>query len=217
MANELASFDKGFSDQIELQKSALIQKAKDVEIVDEETLNHANDLLQSAKNVKKAIEKKERSLLDPLNDTRAQIIAGFKPAKNEMDAIIKILSDEKIIPYQMALKKQIEDFKREEEARLKKEHEAAAMEGKEVEAIQIENQLNAVAEIQTSNKIKSDYSSSSIQMLWDFEIYDASVVPQEFLMPDEKKIKEAIKGGARDIKGIKIFQKPSLRSVNSFK
>lgn len=45
---------------------------------------------------------------------------------------------------------------------------------------------------------------------WAFEITDLSLVPREFLMVDEVKIRKAVAEGARTIEGVKIFQKDGL-------
>lgn len=46
-----------------------------------------------------------------------------------------------------------------------------------------------------------------ITRTWVHEVEDLSLVPREYLMIDEAKVKEAIKAGTRIIPGIKIFQK----------
>lgn len=50
-----------------------------------------------------------------------------------------------------------------------------------------------------------------------FEIIDENLIPREFLMIDENKIKEAIKNGIESIEGIKIYKKNEvdLRVKNS--
>lgn len=56
----------------------------------------------------------------------------------------------------------------------------------------------------------SSGGSSSVKGItksWAHEVEDISLVPREYLMIDEAKVKEAIKAGTRIIPGIKIFQK----------
>lgn len=48
------------------------------------------------------------------------------------------------------------------------------------------------------------------QKKWDYIIEDASLVPREYLIVNEKKIKEAIAGGVRNIPGVKIYEKEEL-------
>ena len=50
-------------------------------------------------------------------------------------------------------------------------------------------------------------SVKGITKTWAYEVEDLSLVPREYLMLDEAKVKEAIKAGTRIISGIKIFQK----------
>lgn len=45
---------------------------------------------------------------------------------------------------------------------------------------------------------------------WDFAIEDFDKIPPSYLKVDEKKIKQAIKMGIREIPGIKIFEKNTV-------
>ena len=52
--------------------------------------------------------------------------------------------------------------------------------------------------------------STKTRKRWTFEVVDESAVPREFLVLNKVKINEAIRKGARDIKGLKIFQTEDL-------
>ncbi len=41
---------------------------------------------------------------------------------------------------------------------------------------------------------------------WIFEVEDASKVPADYMIPDEKKIKAAVDGGIRAIPGVRIYE-----------
>lgn len=45
----------------------------------------------------------------------------------------------------------------------------------------------------------------------DFKIEDITKVPRKYLVIDEKLVKKAIKAGIRDIEGIKIYEKKTLK------
>ncbi len=45
---------------------------------------------------------------------------------------------------------------------------------------------------------------------WVFEIENVGMVPREYLQVDEKKIREAITAGVRDIPGVRIYQDESI-------
>lgn len=48
------------------------------------------------------------------------------------------------------------------------------------------------------------------QKKWDFNIDDSRLVPPEYMIIDERKIKEAISSGVRNIPGVSIFEKKEL-------
>lgn len=45
---------------------------------------------------------------------------------------------------------------------------------------------------------------------WVFNVEDASIVPREYLVVDEKKIREAVNAGTRIIPGVRIYEDTSL-------
>ena len=50
---------------------------------------------------------------------------------------------------------------------------------------------------------------------WKFEIVNAAIVPPDFQSPDEKKIKDSIDTGVRDIPGVNIYEHTETRFRNS--
>lgn len=50
----------------------------------------------------------------------------------------------------------------------------------------------------------------NIKKLWKFDILDAQAVPRQYLMVDDRLIREAISIGAREIPGVRIFQEAVL-------
>jgi len=114
------------------------------------------------------------------------------------------------------LKKKIADFsyqkelerreaeRKAEEARQKlqeKLDEEAEIRG--VEPVQVEPQV--VPKEDTTTRTEAGTSHQRIH--WTFEIVDESQIPREFLIPDERKIRQAVAMGRREIPGIKIFEK----------
>ena len=54
--------------------------------------------------------------------------------------------------------------------------------------------------------IRTEQGSASIRKAWKGEITDASQVPFQFCSPDQRKIDEAVKGGIREIPGVRIYE-----------
>ena len=73
----------------------------------------------------------------------------------------------------------------------------------------IENQMQSAIDAETTSQAQAQAITTSEggRKTWTFEIEDADQVPNEFKTIDEKAIRQAIKDGAREIKGLKIYQK----------
>ena len=59
---------------------------------------------------------------------------------------------------------------------------------------------------EATKKIDSDDGSSTTVVEWHYEILDTALIPRDFLIIDEQKIKDEIKNGIRNIPGICIFE-----------
>ena len=56
------------------------------------------------------------------------------------------------------------------------------------------------------SSVNQSTATSTVRTVWTFEVVDLSAVPADFLMLNEKAVRQAIKDGAREIAGLKIFQ-----------
>jgi hypothetical protein len=54
--------------------------------------------------------------------------------------------------------------------------------------------------------VRTAAGSASFAHDWTFEIQDVNLIPRNYLVPDEKAIRQAVKGGMREIPGIRIFE-----------
>lgn len=59
-------------------------------------------------------------------------------------------------------------------------------------------------------EMKVDDGLLFTQKKWDFNIDDSSAIPAEYMVVDERKIKEAIASGVRNIPGVQIFERHEL-------
>ena len=53
----------------------------------------------------------------------------------------------------------------------------------------------------------AQHSTEGVRNVWTFEVQNVDNVPREYLMLDEKKVRQAIRSGERHIPGLMIFQK----------
>jgi hypothetical protein len=89
------------------------------------------------------------------------------------------------------------------EAERKRLEAMAKKEGVELPPEEIEP-LTPIEPAQTV--VRTEAGSAFERKTWTFEIEDATQIPREFLMVDEKGIRAAVKNGAREIPGVRIFQ-----------
>jgi len=124
----------------------------------------------------------------------------------------------------------LDTYLRQKEAaeRQRREAEAKALREaaeREAAAMQTEAQMNAAvaieeraAEAQEAAQAKpaelartrGDYGGlATLRTTWDFEIVNAAAVPREYLIVNDAAIRAAVKSGAREIAGVRIFEKQS--------
>ena len=106
------------------------------------------------------------------------------------------------IEEQRAKKKKLED----DEARLQREKQE--LEARKERARIAQEQLDAD---KAAARAERDRPKSNIVETTEFEITDADVVPRALCSPDSTKIRMAIKAGATEIEGVRIFTTKKVR------
>jgi hypothetical protein len=114
-----------------------------------------------------------------------------KEAEKEAEKQCKALEKE-----ELSKKEQKAELKRIEDERLAREEEIA----RERESFVPE------VEIKQETKVESESGTLRFRKHWTFEIIKESEVPREFLAVDETAIRKAVNAGAREIKGVRIFE-----------
>jgi hypothetical protein len=225
--NNLVVFDKLKAD-IQL----FVEPVKEIKVVDQESSKTA---LETAKQVKvfiKRVEDARTSMVKPMNDRVKQINDYAKQISEPLLAAEKHIKS-LLVKWEMELEKQRQaELRRLEEERKKAEAEAQAKmreqqeeaetlamfgDSKEAKRAEIVAQTMGEREIaqiqkQTSASIKQveQMKVAGTKRRWVFEIEDESLVPAGFKMVDEKKIRQAVADGVREIPGVRIFQETSV-------
>ena len=57
---------------------------------------------------------------------------------------------------------------------------------------------------------RTETGSGYLRATWDYRIVDETKIPRDFMAPDEKKIRQAVKNGLRKIEGIEIYEKSTI-------
>jgi hypothetical protein len=194
--------------EINEQVSKIEQTALSLDIKDDSSLSMASDALGWIAKTKKALEEKRKFFVQPLNDQVKKINDMFKGYSEPLEKADSILRG-KVMGY----RQEQERIRREEEERLRK---LAEKEQKRLEKLAEKNNTVAPPPIpipvmpQQPKTVESNLASVSAKVVWEFEIVDENKIPREFMIPNEKAIRAAVKAGVRSINGVKIYQTEQL-------
>lgn len=177
---------------------------REITITNQDEFLQAGDVLKLCKDKIKEVDEERKSYTAPLDEAKKRLMAKAKAITEPIEAYIeklnKAMSDWHII----------QDKKRqEEEAKLEAERQTKIKELSEAGKMPTPEDLDIMAkqpEIESTKTTRGNIATTSMVETWDFEIINAEEVERQYCSPDEKLIRQAIKNGVREIKGIKITQ-----------
>lgn len=168
-------------------------------------------------------KKKVGAALDPAvssaHKTHKELVALKKTFTDPLENAERLVKS-KILTYQREedQKRQAEIRRQQEEARAKADEEAmqAALNAPDPAAATeiLDAAIEAPAPRVYVPPTVPAVSGVSTRKVWQFEVVDTSKVPAEFWILDTPAIGRAVRGGARDIPGVRIYPEDSV-SVRS--
>lgn len=191
----------GEASSLEVRADALILET-DVDATE------ATNILGFIATAKKKLEEKRTFFVKPLNEQVKNINNLFKVYNQPLDNADSTLR-RKVLAYRQEQNRK----RKEEEERLRK---LAEKEQQRIEKKAEKKGLPApppmvMPVVQSAPKtIRATLGSASTKTVWDFKITDESLIPREYLVVDEKKIRAVVKAGIRNIPGVAIFQNEQL-------
>ncbi len=194
------------SQQIEEVEQKISEAEFDVQqlvVEDESSEQKASELLGVLVAKKKRVEAERVHMKSPVLEQGKRIDAFFNQFKDKIILIEKGLR-RKLSDYKM---EQLRESREAEAERLKiarQEVKDAEEENREVKNIQLPTVPDKPKAIVTSaGKIAN-------KTVWKFEIIEEKKVPKKYMSVDEKKLREAVKKGEREIAGLRIYEDISL-------
>lgn len=158
--------------------------------------------------IEKELEAERKRIVDPKNKELKEINSFFKQFSDQLDAL-KETARKKIGDYRSEKeRKRLEEQKRldailaqQREEELKR----AQAEGTTAPAIGLSVPVAPIA-----NTVHSDTGAASGRSVWKWSVEDLTKVPEEYFILDEKKINGLVRGGVREIAGIKIYEEKDV-------
>jgi len=193
---ELGPFEQWVS---EVNKSVSMMKL--IRTITATKQEYASTLLSNAKQVVKSINDQLDVTMRPYIDLKNKINDQQKVAKERAAEVVKPLEDaikvlnDSLISYVREAKKEAERLKRERELELKNTKTDAS--GNALEPPHI----FAIPDLP---KVKG------MSVVTKFEVVVPIDVPRGYCIPDLKAIEGAIKGGVRDIPGVRIYTEEKI-------
>lgn len=198
-----------------------LEYAMGLEVTNQGELSVANKVLVRIQTIKKAIDeywdepittanKAHKGLLKKKRDMKQPLLDAEITLKPKVGGYLAAEQRKKEAAEREAAAKEAADKKRADEAMEK----AAKLEedGKIEEAL---DELDKAAEIEDSREKVAiptgpQLSGMHTRRTWKFRITSPGQIPRAYLMPDERKINQAIKDGIREISGLQIYQDVSV-------
>lgn len=168
---------------------------QDHEIAGADEYEQVTEFLKVTKHKMKLLDQERSISVKPLNDQVREINQWFKKPLDKLKEI------------EVALKKMLTSYQvkqREEQERLLAAAASAATEHAEAQALILAATKQAPPTV----------SGLSVREVWQWQVTDLSLIPHEFFSLDHSKLDAAVRSGAREIPGVKVYKdtRVSVRS-----
>ena len=163
----------------------IITRAESITTLDVTTMPEAVELLSSLNRIKDEITAQKELVTRPLLDKLAEERAKWKPKELKLDAVITKIRTA-LTRYQTEL---VDKQRAEQETIAKK------LENNQIKPETAIKRMQAVEEVQ--NTVESNTGKITFKTVTTFIVKDWKSVPDEFLILNETKVREMLKGGIR--------------------
>lgn len=199
-------------------KSLRIKVSKLV-VTNAEDLPKVTDILSGIKTEFKKLETERKKIVQPLNNKVDEVNSTIKMFTSEYKLIeeacknilvdFKKREDEKLLIEQKKLDAQMLKDQAKVETQHEKKMESLSIQGVDTSFIPVPV-VNADDYKATGigTQVKGNVGSASFKKVWDFQITDENLIPREYLMVDESKIRKAVKEQKENCKiaGVRVFE-----------
>ncbi len=213
----------------------MVEEAEALKIESEQDNERAVALGTSAKKLFNQIEDKRKAIVNEPNDF-VKSVNGFCKVFSDKLKLVEDGMKRKISQYravqeqkrreeEIRLRREAEELQRKLEAeaaeknrKLQEEALARAKEEAKAKGIPVEEVKAPVVEMiqpvqvcapvlpKQQSPVRTETGSASARKAWAFELEDINKVPRSYLVLNEKKVRDDVRAGIRNIEGIKIYE-----------
>lgn len=186
--------------ELQTRQSSLLNWLGNVEVTTDAEQKSAEDMLIDAKAALKEAEEKRKELTRPLDESKARIIALFRPYT---DRLLKGISVLNVALYQYHDSKRIEA----EAARLTALAEQAARVAAARDTGEMVEPLARAAQPEVNKTSRAHLGTVTYKEDYDVEIICPNDVPRDLCEPSMAKIRARVKSGILVIPGVLVSKK----------
>lgn len=199
------------------ERETLLARVTNLKIRDQGAYSEAAGWLKSIKGFLKSIEDARTRITKPINDSLREVNAQAKEAAApfvESEAKIKkamiAYSDEQDRLAREEQRRQNE-IAEKERRRLQEIADRAAAKGQETKAEQFQERAQAVT-APIAQQAAPKVAGIAIPKVWVFEITDEDLIPREYLVVDETRIRRVVTAlkGDTNIPGVRVFEQKRI-------
>jgi len=212
--------------QIDTEAIVISQASAGLEVTDKVSADRASEIIVAGKKLIKAIKDYFDPMKKAADEAKRRILEAERQELSKIEPVVADLSAKvsRWLADEERRRREAEEARRRAERdRLMLEAELA-MKAKEAERIKIESErrvfedqvINEIAQREAELQPVPDVPTMSkaqgvtLRDNWSFEIVDESLIPREFLKPDEVKIRSVViaQKDKTNIPGIKAVNRP---------
>lgn len=201
---------------LQAQISEIETAALSIKVLDDIQKNQALLSAKQLKHFEKLVEERRKKYVGPHNEEVKHLNAAAKTVMAPIERAESHLKDQ-LIAWENLLEKQrkaelerLLEIERKESEKLQAKEEANPFGTADIhnqvaaERETLEKDLDFCHRENQANKVRGT------SKYWDFQIIDQTKVPREFLTVNETLVRGAIKDGAREIPGVRIFEQTRI-------
>lgn len=205
------------------QAADIITKATEIKVQNVDQRNNILELAKKIKFVSKGLETERLSTTRPIDATKTEIMNLYREPLDRLtraEAIIKkaVLEFDKeerrkAEALQAKLRAEAEEKARKERERLEAQALKAIDKGKEEKAEQLLEQAESVQAFAPVIQMPTHKAQgTSVRKVWSYRITDVSLIPREYMLPNEKLLGALAKSShdAVKIPGVEFYAEESL-------
>ena len=196
-----------------------VQDAKMIIILDQADYEYAVEMLRGIKDYRKKLDARYRPIQQKTkeaNQIALQHIRDYEVPLNEAERIIKSSMSKYVTKKEAERQAEQDRIRREAEEKereaIKKDLEECGLNKKEA-AEESEKMEVFTPEVEIEDTTKTEKTENiSYRENWKFEIEDVSIIPAEYMIPDEKKIGAVVRALKNNINiaGVRIYVEKSV-------